>query len=122
MAINNFEKETHQITELEIEMSNYISSRISGNIGKDSAVTSNIIRKALLNKYDKNITGSRIRKMINFIRRKKDFNGCLVASSNGYYIERNKEQIEIYIESLRQRAEAINHIANEVEINMLKLD
>lgn len=77
--------------------------------GISRAVTSTQISDQLHRDTGWHITGSRIRKIINHIR----YNGlvrCLVASSHGYYIAESKEQLDVYIESLQGRLDAIRSV------------
>ena len=56
------------------------------------------------------LSGARLRKLVNHIRT----NGMLplIATSQGYYVSHDKEDIENQINSLRQRARSINACAD----------
>ena len=41
---------------------------------------------------------------------------CVIATSNGYYVATNKAEISDYTDSLKGRAEAINAVAQAVEL------
>lgn len=113
--INGFSKETADLTPQEMKVAEYMANRIKYNIGVKHAVTSSKMIKDIHFNLKVKLTGSRIRKIINHIRRNKMVDGCLVATSKGYYIETDKKEISKYVESLRQRANAINKVADVVQ-------
>ncbi len=82
--------------------------------GKENAVSNRKLVN-LLTAMGHNVSESRIRKMINQIR----LNGLvrnLLASSKGYYVTNDPNEIKNYVQSLRERASAINAIANTYTI------
>lgn len=117
--INGFSKETADVTPKEMVVAKYISMRIKNNIGVKNAVTSSKMIKDIQFNLKIKLSGSRIRKIINHIRRNKMVEGCLVATSKGYYIETDQAEISKYVESLRQRANAINKIADIVQEHLV---
>lgn len=104
--LTNFETITEPLNEYEQkELLPKVVLGLSLRIGKESAISSAQIVKALTSKGYK-ISGPRLRKIINHIR----MNGlipCLMANSDGYYISYNHAEIVRHRESLKQRAEAI---------------
>lgn len=54
-------------------------------------------------------TQVKLRKLSNFIRSKGMIG--LIATSNGYYSSKDVKEIELQIQSLHERADAINHSA-----------
>jgi hypothetical protein len=64
------------------------------------------------------ITGARLRKLINYIRR-KDMIPCLVASSKGYYIATDNEDMRRFVTSLQQREDAIRAVRIAMERQLL---
>ena len=114
--IENFEHETATLTKEEIRAASIIARRIAGNVGVKNAVTSSRIIEAMKGQGIE-LTGARVRKIINYIRR----NGLvknLVASSNGYYVERDPAKLRAYVDGLLQRSEAIRAVAKSYEINL----
>jgi hypothetical protein len=108
--ITNFEIETAPLTEDE---KLYIPIIIKGlsTKSKDKAIKSDAIVKALNEKYTYcKMTGARLRKITNFIRSE----GILpiIATSNGYYVSYDEEEIKSQIVSLLDRAQAIINSAN----------
>lgn len=112
--INGFESETCELNLDEIAICDYVVKRLRHNTGKDNAVTSKKIMSKINESLGVKIDGSRLRKIVNHIRR-NDLLPGLVASSLGYYIETDREEILKYIQSLRQRAEAIMAVANSMQ-------
>ena len=79
---------------------------LKAHVGKENAITNDNIRAALLNKYGIHIGAPRMRKMINLIRNKMIIPG-LVASSNGYYVTNDPEEVQRWIDSLDGRISAM---------------
>lgn len=114
--IRNFEEYTHNMTMAEKK---YILPQIirilSLAIGKEKAITNNqIIENIILpsiNEYPEslNLNMSRIRHIIHVLR-VSDMIPFLVASSKGYYISNNKDEIETYIKSIDDRLKSIYQI------------
>lgn len=113
--INNFEKYTHELTDMEIKI--IVPAIIRGlenKIGKKKAITNKQMIQGLKNISNIITTAPRIRKMIHHIR----ITGLierLIATSKGYYISNNPEELILYIESLIQRSESINLIAKQLD-------
>jgi len=74
-------------------------------LGKDQAITNKKMR-ACLKETGIKVSAPRIRKIINYIRR-TNLVPCLVSTSKGYFVSSDKEELENYIQSLSERAEAI---------------
>jgi len=82
--------------------------------GKENAVTNRKLVN-LLTAMGHNVSEPRIRKMVNQIR----LNGLvknLLATSKGYYVTNDPKEIKNYVQSLRERASAINAIADTYNI------
>ena len=107
--IQGFEDYTHQLTKHEEGvLLPLLISGLKTKRGKEKAVTSTQIIKALTGRGHK-LTGARVRKLVNFIR----LNGLiinLISTSKGYYIATKPQELEDYINSLKQREEAIRAI------------
>jgi len=109
--INGFEIQTHELTGYEQDI--IVPLVISGlrtKLNKSMAASNKYICSQL-NKKGYKISPPRLRKVINHIR----VNGLIVnllANSQGYYISNDHEEIDKYVESLRQRAREITKIAN----------
>jgi len=121
--IRNFEEYTSEMTEDEI---NYIIPRLikmlTLAIGKGNALTNRKIvydiniRNAVTKpdpsgEYRKQVTTSepRIRHMIHILR-VSDAIPCLIATSAGYYISNDRQEIETYMGSIDDRLRSIYQI------------
>ena len=115
--IENFEELTYELTKYERDIIvPYMVDRLKKNIGKDYAVTNQVIIKGM--EKDRNfqlkLTSARIRKLINYIR-VNDLIPCLMATSKGYYRADSINEIESYIRSLKQRERAICIMREAIE-------
>lgn len=108
--ITNFERITNELTDEEYDILPFL---INGFVTKDKdhAIMSHTIVK-LMNEFieHRKITGikmtdARLRKMVNYIRS----NGLLplIATSIGYYVSYDKEEIDKQILSMEERARSI---------------
>ena len=82
--------------------------------GKDKAVTNSAMRLGLMEHGYMKVSEARIRKIINHIRT----NGlveCLVATSEGYFVSDDVQEVEKYIETLKSRENAIRAMREHVE-------
>lgn len=107
--ITNFENFTMILNEYEKTV--LVPALVSGlklKVGKDRAVTNSSIVEGL-NKHNFNINETKVRKLINYIRI-YGLVDCLVATSSGYYVSEDVEEIQSYIKSLSERASAIIHV------------
>ena len=108
--IKGFEDQTEELNEYELNI--LVPVLVNGlltKVGKENAITNKKIVTALTPAYK--INDARVRKIINHIRRNKLVRN-LIATSAGYYISSDKIEIENYIISLKQRADAIVELAN----------
>lgn len=109
--ITNFEDFTHDLTEYEKRILLPIMVRsLKAKIGLHSAITNKKI-VATLTLQGLKINEARVRKIINYIRIRGIVTN-LIATSKGYYVSANQQEIDKYVESLRQRARAIQAIAD----------
>lgn len=117
--IKNFEKETSPLTEYEREeLVPAVVKGLEGHVGKQLAVTNqNFIRKWM---KGYKVNSIRLRKVINHIRVKGLLKG-LMATSRGYYIAESREELEVYIESLKGREDAIRKLRQSIKRQMEKL-
>jgi len=80
--------------------------------GKDNAISNRKLVN-LLTAMGHDVTDTRVRKMINQIRIKKLVYN-LLANSKGYYVSKDPKEIHKYVLSLRERAVAINAVADSL--------
>jgi hypothetical protein len=115
--INGFEEQTHQLSDEEKSLVPIFVRGLQTKIGKDKAITAGKMIKAL---PDHNLSGPRVRKIINYIR-----NSCLVpgliATSSGYYVTNDPDELFSYIQSLKHREAAIRSIREKTETYLCTL-
>lgn len=119
--IENFEKETKDLTDYERRTLLPIMVRcLANHKGKDMAV-SNALMCAKMAEYGYQISDARVRKIINHIR-VNALVECLVASGKGYYVAQTEREMKTYIASLRSREEAIGamRVALEEQVKSMK--
>ena len=108
--INGFDKETEDLSEYELtELLPILVEHLPKKLGVENATTGAAIRKGIELNLDFVISGARLRKLINYIR-KNDLVPCLVASSKGYYVATDNADVQRFIESLEQREAAIRNV------------
>lgn len=108
--VNGFEKETEDLSEYELtELLPILVKHLPRKLGVENATTGAAIRKGIELNLDFVISGARLRKLINHIR-KNDLIPCLVASSKGYYVATDNSDVKRFIESLEQREAAIRNV------------
>ena len=90
-----------------------------GKIGPEMAVTNKVIVERLRKKGYK-INDVRVRKLINYIRRESLIPG-LVASSKGYYVSNDTEELQRYIDSLDGREAEIRRIKKSMQEYRLRI-
>lgn len=108
--LNNFERETHELTDYEKKLVNPIVNGLKTKIGVNNAIT-NKKMVAKMKDAGYKISEVRIRKIINYIRTKKLLLN-LISSSKGYWIENDPKRIKEYIQSLDQRINEIKRVRN----------
>lgn len=111
--IVNFELLTKWLTDFEIELLPIIAQALSRKKGKAQAITNEAMCKGLWDKMKVKVTPARIRKIINFIRNHDLVKG-LIATSDGYYVSRDPEELISYIDSLDGRESAIGAIKGKI--------
>lgn len=111
-----FEEQTKPLTDW--ERNHLLPVMVNGlktKVGQEKAITSSEIINALRREpYNYNVNGARIRKVINHIRIKGLVQN-LVATSKGYYIETDRQAIDNYKQSLRDRIASIEAVLNSFE-------
>lgn len=109
--ITNFFAETHELNKYEKDVIlPTIVQGLKSKIGKEKAITNKYICEKLKDIGIK-LTDSRLRKIIHHIRA-NDLVPLLIATSRGYYIATDNQEIEDYIKSLEERANSILFIKN----------
>lgn len=111
--ITNFEEQTAPLNDKEKTFLPDVILILKES-NKDRPVTNASIAAQIKNNYNINFPDSRIRKIINHIRRNKLLVNIL-ASSRGYFLSDSKEELEEYVLSLIERSESILEVALSFE-------
>ena len=118
--IITFETQTKPLTEYEKDTLLPIMVKcLSKHIGKDKVIT-NAEMCAKMAIYGYKIGETRVRKIINHIRN----NGlveCLIASGKGYYVTESITEMKSYIESVKNREDAIRAMRLSMEEQLSKM-
>jgi hypothetical protein len=115
-----FEIETRPLTEIEKTLLPIIAGGLSTRIGAHKAMTNEVICEKVFVKYNVKLSEARLRKIINYIRMTDMLPG-LMATSRGYYITTNPEELKKWIDSLDGRERAINGIKTKAEKYLFEL-
>ena len=118
--IATFETQTKPLNEYEKDTLLPIMVKcLSKHIGKDRAISNaQMCEKMAL--YGYQIGEVRVRKIINHIRN----NGlveCLIATGKGYYVTESIQEMEAYIESVKNREDAIQTMRESMELQLSKM-
>ena len=119
MAILNFEEYTHDLSDYELSLVPKFVNSFQTKVGKDHACTAKKIEEKMTAAGHK-VSGPRIRKIVNYIRNMGLVEG-LVATSSGYYISNDHQEISNYIESLEGREGAIRVVREGMEAYLRRL-
>ena len=120
IMIATFETHTKPLNEYERETLLPIMVRcLAKHIGKSCAISNaQMCEKMAL--YGYQIGEVRVRKIINHIRN----NGlveCLIATGKGYYVTESIQEMETYIESVKNREDAIRAMRLSMEEQLSKM-
>ena len=120
IMITTFATQTKPLTEYEKDTLLPIMVKcLSKHIGKDKVIT-NAEMCAKMAIYGYKIGETRVRKIINHIRN----NGlveCLIATGKGYYVTESIQEMETYIESVKNREDAIRAMRLSMEEQLSKM-
>jgi hypothetical protein len=112
--INGFEKETHELTEEELKMIPPMIRGLDNHVGKAHAITNSRMAHGMKhNGYP--VSPARVRKLIHHIRVNRLVTN-LIATSSGYYIEKDPKELKIYVESLDQRIRSIQEVRDSYKL------
>lgn len=115
--LNGFKEQTKPLSDYELKtLVPRIVRGLTKKVGKEKAITNTEI-VAILKKEGYKLSEVRVRKIINYIR----VNGIierLIATSDGYYIANNEQEVRDYIESLKGREEAIRAVRRRLEAQL----
>lgn len=116
--VTNFEEITSELTDKEMKLLPYLINGLKTKTKDNPIKASEIIKKTNLFLISKNINNirlsePRLRKMINHLRA----NGLLpvIATSKGYYVSYEMDDLLLQIQSLTERANSIRSCAKGLE-------
>lgn len=124
--MTNFENITAPLNDIERKAAEIIAKGMLSHVGADHSVTASTIANGMAKNFaDMRIvdargvvrpylTGPRIRKIMNYIRR-NHLCRFLIASSDGYYLATDSNEVCKYIKSLDERIEAIQAMQNALK-------
>ena len=104
--IRNFEEITANLTPEEEALVPIIVKRFKDKPGKENVVTNPKMIEGIRIHFGIELTEPRIRKIVQFIRLNNILPG-LVGTSKGYFYAENESDIELWIDSMKQRENAI---------------
>ena len=118
--IEGFTKQTEKLSDYEKEvLLPTMVKCLKRKVGKENAVT-NAYMCDRMNEKGYEIGEARVRKIINHIRT-NNLVPRLMASSCGYYVTNDKNELKSYIASLKGREDAIRAMRNAVEEQLEEL-
>lgn len=108
MPLEGFEEVTEELNEYELSLVPKFVRGFSSKTGKQKAITNRKIVE-LMKIGGAEVSEPRVRKIINYIRNHNLVQG-LIATSNGYYVSKDVEEVRKYISSLAGRENEIRRI------------
>ena len=113
--LKGFTKQTESLTDYELFklVPAIVKCFQANHIGRENAITNDEMCKKL-QYHNYNCNAVRMRKIINYIRR-KGLVPCLIATSEGYYVTRSVNEMDDFIASLKGREDAIRAVRLEME-------
>ena len=119
--LKGFEDKTEDLSETErLTVLPPIIETLTRCIGRDSAMTNKQIVKELECKGVAT-TERRVRKSINYIRITGKITG-LIATSAGYFVSKNRDEVNDYIDSLMGREDAIRQVRESFQHQLKTLN
>ncbi len=108
--LTNFEDQTYELTDSETTILPLVIAGFSRYTKENPIKEAEIIKRFNAHGYSVKLTGVRLRKLVNYIRSNSLL--PLIATSKGYYISNDIEEITKQINSMQERANSIVMAAN----------
>lgn len=102
--IKNFEQYTCALNEFEMSLVDGFCAGLRTKVGKRNAITNGAIIKSY-EKMNIKVSSARVRKIINYIRI-NNLVSRVCATSDGYYVAANDDELNEYLQSLQERIQA----------------
>jgi hypothetical protein len=110
--VKGFPNETRPLNEQELRMADWLADILRGRVGATNAATGRQLVEALFATTGEAVNdGARLRAIVHYIRSNRKVKH-LIATSRGYYVSSDPDEIARYIESLMERARSILVIAH----------
>lgn len=109
MSLKGFEDITHELTVFEKEkLLPLLVAKLVTHTGKKNAIKNAQLRQYIVDRGHKDIHEPRIRKIAEYIRQKYLLEN-LIAGRKGYYIAENPEEVKEWLDTMRQRRNALTN-------------
>jgi hypothetical protein len=118
--IKGFENETAPLSDYEQSLLPLFIQGFTTKIGKKNAITNKEICSRMKS-LGHDVNDTRIRKIINYIRN-NNLVSVLLASSKGYWVSKDKKEIQDWIESMEGRISSMAVVKNAVKQQLVDLD
>lgn len=118
--IKGFEDETAPLSDYEQSLVPLFIQGFTTKVGKKNAITNKQICKKM-KALGHDVNDTRVRKIINYIRN-NNLVSVLLASSKGYWVSKDKKEIQDWIESMEGRISSMAVVKNAVKQQLVHLD
>ena len=106
--ILNFEEYTVELNAEEIKHARQLAANLKFSVGKEEAVSANQIIKYFKKNYSVDLkNGSKVRKLIQYIRQNNLSGAPICATSKGYFVPKTEKEFDEYVTGLKQRLNSI---------------
>lgn len=112
--ITNFEEITADLTADERRELHTVATALKNFNGPGMAIKGPRLQVYLSNNYFVEVSGPRLRKMVNFLRSRRIL--PVVATSRGYYVSNDQTELTRQIKSMEERAAAIKAAADGLRV------
>jgi DNA mismatch repair ATPase MutS len=107
MALKGFEDITHELSPFEREkVVPMLHGVLSNHKGKASAIKNEVLREMIFERFGKKIHEPRIRKIAEYMRQSQMLE-CLVAGRHGYFVATTPEEVDEWLDVMKQRRNAL---------------
>ncbi len=110
--LKNFEDNTHDLNEEELQIAHSVMKGLKKYIGKSNAIAGSKICSGFNNNTKFKLQGVRLRKIINHLRNQGE---PICSSSKGYFYPDNNKELQDTITSIAQRIDSQLQILNELK-------
>lgn len=94
-----------------------VEKKLARRVGSKNAISNPSLQKELRNEGFKTMSDSTIRSIVHHIRVNNTVKN-LIANSRGYYVTRSKNEMNEYVQSLKDREASIKNLRLAIEKNL----